>query len=107
MPVGIDEPGRDHVALGVDRFTPLDRLLGDGDDLAALDAHVANRVELGLGIHDATVQDHEIEVLGMAALAGASASPFFGAASAASAGASEAGLQPRSATRQLNMTALR
>jgi len=56
------KPGKDHVALGVDRLLALDRLLGDRSDLLALDADVPNRIEPRLRNDHPPTSDYDIIV---------------------------------------------
>ena len=56
----VDEAGRDDVTRCVDRISARDRLLGNRDDAAILDADIAYRVELGLRVHDPAVEDDEV-----------------------------------------------
>lgn len=60
MPV--DKTGGDHVALGVDGLVAGDLVGGDRRNLRALDANIANSIEIGLRVHDPTVQDSNIAI---------------------------------------------
>jgi hypothetical protein len=64
VPVGIDEPRRDHVAGGIDGFLSGDLFLGDDGDPAVLDADVGDRVIPGFRVHHPAVENDEIVVLG-------------------------------------------
>ncbi len=64
VPVGVDEPGRDHMAGGVDRLLACDLFLGDDGDPAVLDADVGDGVVLGFRVHDPAIQNDQVIVFG-------------------------------------------
>ena len=61
--MGVDESRSDHEAFVVDGFLAFDFIFSDDRDAAVLDPDVPHGVEVGLGIHDATIQDHDVEVV--------------------------------------------
>ena len=58
----VDETGRHHETLGVDRLLASNPVLGDRGDLAAPDADIGNGVMLGLRVHDPTTYNDKIEI---------------------------------------------
>jgi len=55
MPVGVDEPGRDHMARGVDGLPAADLFPGNGRDPAILDADIRNGIVHRFRVHDPAV----------------------------------------------------
>src|ERR1700730_1952986 len=56
----IDETWSDDEAIGIDGIFALNRVYGDDRDLARLDADVADRVEAGFGVEDASANNDEV-----------------------------------------------
>jgi hypothetical protein len=61
--VSVDEARGHHMVPGVDCLGTLDFFRGNRDDFSALHTHVANRIEVCLGVHDPAARDHKIVVL--------------------------------------------
>ena len=56
----INKSGRYHQPAGVDLLTPGDLLNGERGDDSAGDSKVADRIETGFRIHNASAQYHQI-----------------------------------------------
>lgn len=59
----VDEPQRDHAAGGVDHLCARDIGIGHDLDTPAIDPDIADGIQIGLWIHDASVPDDQIEIL--------------------------------------------
>src|ERR1700691_1269700 len=59
----IDESGSDHQPSGVDDTPSLQRVGRDADNHSVADPDVAHSIESGLGIHNTSAFEHEIERL--------------------------------------------